>query len=257
MSHDIRPILADWSFNPSEVTVRKIIGDDRREKIQLRLDMGMLQMELNGRPDGKRPGDFDSCLDMYQDRLDKHRKINGTDLGFELTTKDCQALRAEAVMYYHRYLSLFVLEDFDRVERDTAQNLRVFDLMSKYAADSTDRLAAEPYRPYLVMMNTRAKANMAMEIEAYRSALAHVDAGLRTIGELLEAHGHPDAYKTSAEVMILKALREEVMEQTPMDPLATLQRDMERALDDENYEQAARLRDQIAAIQRKDSASSP
>ena len=34
---------------------RKIVGEDGKEKLQVRLDLGLLQMELNGRPDGERP----------------------------------------------------------------------------------------------------------------------------------------------------------------------------------------------------------
>ena len=48
------------------------------------------------------------------------RASNGTDLGFQLTANQCQSLREEAVQYYQRYLSLFVLEDFEGVVRDTA-----------------------------------------------------------------------------------------------------------------------------------------
>jgi hypothetical protein len=36
-------------------------------------------------------------------------------------------------MNYHRYLALYVLEDFEGVARDTTSNLRIFDLVNRYA----------------------------------------------------------------------------------------------------------------------------
>ena len=54
MTLDITNALADWEFDPDDVTVRTIEGADGREKIQLRLDLGLMQMEVDGRPDGRR-----------------------------------------------------------------------------------------------------------------------------------------------------------------------------------------------------------
>ena len=36
--------------------MRFVAGDDGREKIQMRIDLGLIQMETTGRPDGERPG---------------------------------------------------------------------------------------------------------------------------------------------------------------------------------------------------------
>ena len=52
---DISGVLRGWTFQPGQVNVRLIRGSDGKPKLQLRLDLGLLQMELNGRPDGKKP----------------------------------------------------------------------------------------------------------------------------------------------------------------------------------------------------------
>ncbi len=56
-------LLAKWSFDPSTLNVRLVKGKDGRDVIQMRVDMGILQLETTGRPDGeqyqwarKRPG---------------------------------------------------------------------------------------------------------------------------------------------------------------------------------------------------------
>ena len=66
MSKDLTRLLSEWQFEPEDVLVRIVPGDDGRGKIQLRVDLGILQMEMDGRPDGVRPEGFDSWLDYYK-----------------------------------------------------------------------------------------------------------------------------------------------------------------------------------------------
>ncbi len=56
LSQDIEGILDGWEFEPDGLQVRIITGDDGTEKIQMRIDLGLIQMEMDGRPDGQRPG---------------------------------------------------------------------------------------------------------------------------------------------------------------------------------------------------------
>src|SRR5205823_3397379 len=125
-------------------------------------------------------------------------------LGFQISSSQCQSLREEAVMYYHRYLSLFVLEEFTGVVRDTARNLRVLDLCGKYAADEQDRLVLEQYRPYITMMNARASASILFKDGKYNAALAAVEQGLAAIKEFFARFGQEEAYAHSNEVRVLK-----------------------------------------------------
>ena len=115
-SHDLRRILTGWDYESNQVTVRKVAGDDGAVKIQLRLPLGLLQMEVSGRPDGSRPFGFESLLEYQEHRLQEHVRKNGTDLGFEIAPEDARLLRDETEMYYHRYLAEFVLEDFAGVD---------------------------------------------------------------------------------------------------------------------------------------------
>ncbi|MHC4983940.1 MAG: UvrB/UvrC motif-containing protein, partial [Planctomycetota bacterium] len=177
MGLDIGKTLQDWPYEPGQITVRKIRGDDGREKIQLRLDLGLLQMETTGRPDGKRPHGRESLLSYYEQRLQDHKDSQGGDEGYSLDESDCEKLRGEAVMYYHRYLAEFVLEDFAGVERDTARNLMLLDFFNSYAAEESDRRAMEQYRPYIVMMNTRARGQLSLGDGRPRAALAIVKLG--------------------------------------------------------------------------------
>src|SRR4051794_7634989 len=54
-SKDVTPVLRGWDYESGTINVRKIYGLDGQPKLQMRLDLGLLQMEMNGRPDGVRP----------------------------------------------------------------------------------------------------------------------------------------------------------------------------------------------------------
>lgn len=249
-SKDIGPILQGWDYEPGTINVRKIIGVDGRPKVQMRVDMGLIQMELTGRPDGQRPHGCESLLDYYESQLAEHRRRFGTELGFTLSTEQCQSLREEAFMYYQRYLSLFVLEDFAGVVRDTSRNLRAMDLCWRYAGEEPDRLMMEPYRPYITMMNTRAMASILYQEKRYREAIAAVEHGLEKMRDFYARFGQERKFNKANEVRILKRFAREIRRKLPVDPLHRLQEKLHRAVKAERYEEAARLRDEIASRRR-------
>ena len=244
-SKDILPLLKGWDYEPGTINVRKINGLDGKPKLQMRLDLGLLQMELTGRPDGAKPHGYDSLLDYYEEQLKEHKATNGSELGFHLTSSECQSLREEAAMYYHRYLSLFVLEEFPGVVRDTARNLRVLDLCGRYALTQEDRLFLEQYRPYIIMMNVRAAASILFNEKKYKPALEVVKEGLESIREFFARFGQDEAFGRSNEVKILKKFARDIRKKLPIDPIEKLKSQLEKAVAREQYEDAARLRDEI------------
>jgi hypothetical protein len=246
---DITPVLKGWDYEPGTINVRKISGVDGSSKLQMRVDLGLLQMEMTGRPDGTRPHGCESLLDYFERELNEHRIRNGTDLGFQLTRAQCQDLREEAVMYYQRYLGLFVLEDFKAVVRDTARNLRVLDFCGKFATEEQDRLVLEQYRPYIIMMNARAEASLYFNKKDYRTALATIEKGLEDIQEFFSRFGQDEAHGQSNEVRVLKKFAREIRRKIPIDPLSRLRLQLDKAVKTERYEDAARLRDQIKRMQ--------
>src|SRR5437773_7147879 len=54
---------------------------------------------------------------------------------YELTSEQCAELQQEGIQYYHRYLSLFQVNDFAGVVRDTQRNLDLFTFVTEH----TDR----------------------------------------------------------------------------------------------------------------------
>jgi hypothetical protein len=253
-SKDITPVLKSWEYEAGTINVRKVTGLDGAPKLQMRLDLGLLQMEMTGRPDGERPNGRESLLDFYEEQLQEHTRKTGSEVGFALTAEQCQSLREEAVMYYHRYLSLFVLEEFPGVVRDTDRNLRVLDLCGKFATDEQDRLILEQYRPYITMMNARANASIHLEHKKYAEAIKHVEEGMEKIREFYERFGQEEAFSKSNEVRVLKRFSREIQRKLPVDPMERLRRRLERAVREERYEDAAKLRDEIETRRLKEAA---
>jgi hypothetical protein len=215
----------------------------------MRQDLGLLQMEMTGRPDGRRPHGYESLLEYFETQLADHRRRHhGSEEGFHLSRNQCQSLRDEAMMYYWRYLSLFVLEDFIGVVRDTARNLRVLDLCGKFAVDEQDQLVLEQYRPYIIMMNTRAQASIESGEKRFADALRTIDAGLASIKEFFDRFAQDENYSDANEVRVLKRLAREIRKKLPVNPLERLERKLEKAVRDERYEEAARLRDRITEM---------
>jgi hypothetical protein len=232
------------------ISVRKVRGLDGTLKLQMRLDLGLLQMELIGRPDGTRPYGHESLLDYFQADLDKYKQHNGTELGFQLTPEQCQLLRDEVAMYYHRYLSLFVLQDHHGVMRDTAHNLRVLDLCSQFAAQDEDRVILEEDRPHIIVSNTRAAASILLGQLRFTQALQQVNQGLHKLRQFFIDLGEEKFFRFSHEAKILRRFARQIRKHLPRDPLRRLRSQLQRAIKDERYEDAARLRDQLQANSR-------
>jgi hypothetical protein len=181
-------------------------------------------------------------------KLSSHQKKRGSDAGFSLTARDCQALREESAMFYHRYLSLFVLEQYEAVIRDTQHNLDVLDLCSRYGRTEYDRMCLEQYRPYILMMNTRAKACETLRQGFVQTAIAYLRGGIKRIAHLAPTDQRRKFLRQSNEARILLDMLKQIRSQLPPDPRKALQMRLKDALAAERYEEAASLRDQLESL---------
>ena len=240
MNYDIGKILDEWPFNPDEFTARRI-KTRGSEKIQIRIDMGVLQLEVDGRPDGEHPHGCASLLEYYRSLLHESK-------GMTLDEEECEELFQEAWQYYHRYLSLFYLEDYASVQRDTGHTLEIFALVQDHAADENIKWYFEQYYPHAIMMQTRAKAMQSLQEDDYRAALVDVDDGIRQIEEFVQRWESEDMEEELPEISFLREWREELEEERPLTQREQLERDLSAAVDAEDFEEAARLRDKIRTM---------
>ena len=328
MTIDISELLEEWPYEGGQINVRVIEGEDGEPKIQMRLDLGLLQMEVSGRPDSQRPHNCESLLEYFESLLDEYaegrpgpsvmdnddptgeapgsagdsdesrprRKAGRTDpeggetaaggpsgtspgseasaeqrpedpdaagaeppqssdplplpgdIEFTLSAEDCRLLREEAVQYYHRYISLLVLGDYQGVLRDTTRNLRVLALCRDHAENEDDREVLEQFRPYLTMMRTRAVASQAIADAEPKAALWAIDEGLEALRRMYADAHHEGDFDTASEVLLLRGMKDELMKKLPASQKSELIRRLQDAIERENYELAAILRDELKML---------
>jgi hypothetical protein len=254
MSLDLNDLLENWPHESGQIKVRKIMGRDGEEKIQLRLDLGLIQMETHGRPDGMRPKGFESLLSYHQQQA---REAEAKGESYQLAPEDCGELQQEGIQYYHRYLSLFQLEDFDAVVRDTQRNLDLAEFVREHTDRDDIAWSFDQFVPYITMMNTRAKAAIELEKNHLDSALREIDKGREAIQEFYQEHEQTDAADKSTELSFLDEWSEELRAKRPISKIERMRREMESAIAHEAYERAAQLRDAIKALDARRAARPP
>ncbi len=255
MSHDITRVLSEWDYDPERPMVRIIQGEDGRQKIQLRLDLGLLQMEVDGRPDGRRPEGYETFLDYCQARQQAHDEAHPDSAPFTLSERDCALLWQEGVQFYHRYLSFWHLERYPLCARDTLRNLELFAFVRQHTHDDRLKMQFDQWRPYVLMMHSRAVATPLVQAGQAAEALKVIESGIDAIRDFLDEYGQGHRAEECVELVNLERWREEVLELAAEQPssnsglkVQVLRRRLDEAVAHEEFEEAARLRDEIRRL---------
>ena len=250
MDFDISHILQNWEYQPGQVVVRRFKGKDGKQKIQLRVDLGLLQMNARGRPDGKRPLGHESLFEFYRAQRHKHVAAHGgSDAGFKLKAEDCAKLQLEALQYHHRYICLLELEDYGGVIRDAERNLAVFSFVAEHAECDEFAWSLRQFQPQLLMILTRARAAQALKSDDYARAFALAEAGLEQIRKCYREGPNAEGAESSPEVLSLEAWLEELRARRPLSRREQLEKLLREAIQTENYEKAAKVRDQLRSLE--------
>ncbi len=199
-------------------------------------------MELTGRPDGVRPFGFDSLLDYHKA---KAAKAKGE---YPLDTEACAALMREGVQYYHRYLARRSTSTGTTSSPATHHGIS----SSSPSSASTrrrqkDRVQFDQYRPYVTMMHARAVGLAALATEDHKAALEAIDEGIEAIRGFLREYD-VESEAECMEVAFLLKWRKEVDGERPIGPAERLEQQLARAVALEEYEEAARIRDQLRRL---------
>ncbi|MEI6084676.1 MAG: UvrB/UvrC motif-containing protein [Verrucomicrobiota bacterium] len=245
-TQDIQDLLRDWPYDPAKA-VRVIQGDDGRDVLQVRTPVGLEQFELEGRPDGLRPHNQDSAFDFYLGRRKKSQAA-GEESAFHLSHPECVELFEEGVLYYFRYLHLFQLEDWPRTARDTGRNLRMFDFVRQFAHRKEDRQHLEQWRPYILRINGIARAMLEVEEHAHERALHILRETIEKIDALELIDNHNFQAERERSLQSLQETVEQIEKNKPLTELEQLEKQLRAAVDEQAFERAAALRDQIREV---------
>ena len=243
---DLTPYLEAWGYDESQ-TVRRIRARDGRNVIQVRLPLGIEQYEIDGRPDGLRPMQRESWLHHY---FSLAKAAEQASQEFRLSSDDFSRLHQEGLLYYYRYLLFFQIQEYKLCVRDTRRNLKLLELVSRYAAREQAELL-EQYRPYILRMNYMAKAlhKVVEERRDVRGALRTLQEATRTIASLPPMAGNQVFdFEKARSLRSIEELMSQLESHVPKH--VALNRQLERAIREENYERAAVLRDELAQLRR-------
>jgi hypothetical protein len=256
MSDDIGKILENWDYRLGRVDARRVKGIDGSDKLQMRIDLGILQMNSQFRPDGKRPFGHPTLLDHFLIRLEKHRNTNGgEDGGFSINPDECAKLQQEAIQFHHRSICNFELDDFEAVERDTDHILELLDFVQDYAAQDEIGSGFQQFRPQTIMMQTRAVGTQLLANNNYAEAMNEIRNAIGDLNSFYSDMGREEMIENSMEIQSLREwlndIQNEAEEKRPMTETEKLDRKLKAAIKAEDYEKAADLRDQIKKLQDK------
>ena len=246
---DLRKLLASWPYD-AEKDARLVRGDDGREILQVRTPVGVEQYELEGRPDGERPQGMESVLEIHWRRFEKAERA-GRESEFRLSPRECAELFNEGTLYYFRYVRLFQLRDWTRTIRDTERNLRVFDFVHRYARREEDRQYLEKWRPYILRIHASAAAMLELEKKQYARALRIVDAALEKLQSLEEMDEETFKFELERSLTALGELRKQIEKNRPLSELEQLESQLRRAIERQEFERAAELRDRIRELRKQ------
>lgn len=253
MSDDISQVLAGWPYDDQEgLQVRRIQGRDGEPRIQLRIDLGILQLRLTGRPDGDRPHGCDSLLEHYRQEAEAYRRKHGWYEGFELDPQDCAALRQESLQYYHRRIACMALQDYPTSVADADHNLQILDLLKAFAQNREDWLTSEQYRAFIACHRIQAQALQHLLQEDVRAALLEVERGMRQVREIYAEQEQLEQFEESSELAVLEDLKRKLEARYQVTYRQRLQILLDDALRREDPDTASDLRAQLRELETED-----
>jgi len=234
---NIDRILSDWPFETGQLSARDVKGADGRNVLQMRIDMGLMQMEIEGRPDGARPSGADSYLD-YLIAMVIHK---GDD--FELDEEECIEVDREFVQYYHRRICWLTLKEYRKAVLDAEHTLQLMDFCREHSPDEQWTLSHEQYRPFVLFHHTQATALAELDDKDAEAAISAINTGLDRFRDIYEEIDAEEEFEEDELVQRLEELRESLREK--YDVGQTLNEKLADAVATEQYELAAQLRDEI------------
>jgi hypothetical protein len=242
---DLTALFEEWPYD-QEHNVRIVIAEDGRSVLQVRLPLGMEQYEMDGRPDRARPYGKESVLVNTEERLKRFIVENGSDVGFEISAEDAAELQAEGVLYYYRYLLLYQMQYYDLVVRDTEHNVHLCDLLERYCPDEDARNAVLQFRPYILRMNAAATAMSIRHGTSHGDAQAVLQTAIDIIESLDPIESPAFQFEQARSTNYLRSMMRSISGDTDETAVeSSLETELQEAIEREDYERAARIRDQL------------
>jgi hypothetical protein len=221
-------LLREFPYEGGRVNARLVRLDAEREVLQIRVELGILQMESIGRPDGK-PSVFDETAARR---------------GKRLSSAEAALLRLELVQYQQRAVAFMAIGDARRALGDAEFVLASAAFLARCGPDA-DAEWADGARFSAIVLRTRAASAMLAAAGRAREAGSVIDAGLEMLFEAAERAGIAEHFDVLGDVTALRSMRDTLVPQLPPAQRSELEARLRTAVLSENYELAAILRDEL------------
>jgi hypothetical protein len=250
MRRDIDDALHGWPYDPQsgEIPAREVRTRDGRNVVQVRVELGLLQLEEDGRPDGIRPHGFETYLDYLRHRAaGRGQAPGGKAPSWTMGPEQCIEADREFVQFYHRRVAWLALKRYDRALRDADHTLALMDFVARHGISPEYVASHERFRGLVLFHRTQAAAAMALERRRPDEAIDAIHDGSQRIRthQCAWEQDNDDEEMVSSATLIeqLGVLEEEIRKNFAVEK--TLREQLADAVAREDYEQAARLRDRI------------
>ena len=249
MRRDLDDVLQGWPYDPEpgEILAREIRSRDGRSVLQIRIELGVLQLEVTGRPDGTRPHGFATYLDyLRHSAAGRGQAPGGKSPSWHMSAHQCTEADREFVQFYHRRVAWLSLRRYDRAVRDADHTLALMDFVRRHGIDDEYVGSHEQFRGLVVFHRTQAAAALALERRKPEEAIDAIREGSDLISNHYQGWWSENDQAESPNPSLIEQLRNfetEIRKNFAVEK--TLREQLDEAVAREDYEQAARIRDRI------------
>lgn len=254
MRRDIDDALRGWPLEPGhgELLAREVKARDGRQVVQVRVELGVMQMEVEGRPDGVRPHGFATFLDFLRHRAAARVASRAEDSAWTMSAEHCAEVDREFVQFYHRRVAWLALQRYDRALKDAEHTLGLMDFISRHGLNEEYVAAHERLRGLVLFHRSQAAAALALERRRPDEAIEAVQDGVERLDEHHTTWCEEHDDEEVPDLTLIEQLRQLEGEiRRSFSVPKTLREQLNEAVAREDYECAARLRDQIRSRARR------
>ncbi len=252
MRRDLDDVIQGWPYDPEpgEVLAREVRARDGRTVLQVRIELGVLQLEVGGRPDGLRPHGFVSYLDYLRHSAASRGPVQGgkPSLAWAMSEQQRNETDREFIQFYHRRVAWLSLRRYDKAIQDADHTLALMDFVRRHGGDADYIASHEQFRGLVLFHRTQAATAMALERRKPEEAIDILREGVENLADHQRAWWDDhDADESPNPTLVeqLRGLENEIRKNFSVEK--TLREQLDEAVASEDYEAAARLRDRIRA----------
>ncbi len=249
---DIKPILDEWDKQEGQVTARIFTDRYGQYQLQMRINCGLIQMYMDGRPDGEAIGGCQSFLEYMEQQVIRDGCVEEYEIREE--TDVWEELEREMNQFYYRRIALLAVGRdaqcdgdmelakmcFAKAIRDADYTLNAIEFIKEYCDDEDYVEIHQRTKSFVIWHRTIARAQLSILAGNADEAIELIKEGREQIEMIYIERGLNKWLKYEPAIKELKAFERHIRQKynIPM----TLKEQLEQAIMQEDYERAAEIR---------------